>query len=138
MADDCRSCSFYDECASRQQKPARSVQLSVVADGKQAMKEKLTTPEGKQLYAVRRETVERVFANIKSNKGLNRFNLSGLSGAKSEFWLACATHNLMICVRKAVAARLPASYAAHIVGFMAVWAAVLLVSRPHRAFRPAG
>ncbi|MDO8655022.1 MAG: IS1182 family transposase, partial [bacterium] len=88
-AYDCRSCSFYDDCVACKQKTARSVQLSVVADEKQAIKEKLKTPEGKELYALRQETVERVFANIKSNKGLSRFSLRGMMGAKSEFWLAC-------------------------------------------------
>ncbi|MDO8682568.1 MAG: transposase, partial [Armatimonadota bacterium] len=56
------------------------------------------------------------FANIKSNKGLSRFSLRGMMGAKSEFWLACMAHNLMICVRKMAAARLYALCAARIAG----------------------
>jgi len=135
-ASDCRSCSFYNECVSDKQKAVRSVRVSVVADAKQTMKEKLKTPEGKELYALRRQTVERVFANIKSNKGLNRFSLSGMTGAKSEFWLACMTHNLMILVRKAAAARLLASFAANIVGWTACWAAIRLMGPYRKPVRP--
>jgi hypothetical protein len=96
----------------------------VVADAKQAMREKLKTRDGRELYALRRQTVERVFGNIKSNKGLNRFSLSALAGAKSEFWLACMTHNLMIVVRKAALARLSASRTALIFGWTAIRAGI--------------
>ena len=115
---------------------AESGRVSVVADAKKAMKKKLKTPEGKELYALRRQNVERVFANIKSNKGLNRFSLSGMTGAKSEFWLACMTHNLMILVRKAAAARLLASFAANIVGWTACWIAVRLMGPYRKPVRP--
>lgn len=66
------------------------------------MMERLKTDEGKRVYALRQQTVERDFANIKSNMGLDRFVLSGRDGASSETWLACMTHNLMIYVRKAM------------------------------------
>ncbi|MDO8683171.1 MAG: transposase [Armatimonadota bacterium] len=84
------------------------------------------------MYALRQETVERVFANIKSNKGLSRFSLRGMMGAKSEFWLACMTHNLMICVRKMAAARLYALCAARI----AVCDVIFLAGWSYRLARP--
>jgi transposase len=134
-ASGCRDCSFYDECVVCKRKTARSVQVSVVDELKRAMKEKLKTPEGKELYALRQETAERVLANVKSNKGLNRFSLTGMAGAMSEFWLACMTHNLMICVRKAAAARRLAAHARRIVVWLAVWVAILLGGWFRWAFR---
>jgi transposase len=99
-AENCRDCPFYNECVSCQKKTGRSVQVSVVAKIREAMKERLKTPEGKQLYGLRKQTVERDLANIKSNMGLDRFLMDGKDGAKSETWLGCITHNLMIYVRQ--------------------------------------
>lgn len=104
MASNCRDCSFYAECVTCKVKTGRSVQVSVVAEQRECMGERLVTPEGRELYALRQQTVERVFANIKNNMGLRRFLLSGKDGAASEIWLACMAHNLMIYVRKMASA----------------------------------
>lgn len=104
-AGNCRDCSFYGECVKCQEKAGRLVQVSVVAEQRAAMRDRLKTVEGEELYAVRQQTAERDFANIKWNMGLDRFMTSGKDGAKSEFWLACMAHNLMIYVRKAARAR---------------------------------
>jgi transposase len=101
-ASKCRSCSFYDECVASRKMAGRSVQVSVVAEQRRAMQSRLKTDEGRELYGIRKQTVERDFANIKSNMGLDRFSLSGKGGASSEAWLACMTHNLMIYMRKAL------------------------------------
>ena len=99
-AEGCRSCSFYSECVSCKIKTARSVQVSIVANIRDAMKERLKTPEGRQVYGLRKQTVERDLANIKSNMGLDRFLMHDKNGAKSETWLGCMTHNLMTYVRQ--------------------------------------
>jgi transposase len=108
-AANCRDCSFYSECVSCE-RTGRSVQVSVVARQRAEMMEKLKTPEGKKVYALRQQTVERGFANIKSIMGLDRFALMGKSGASSETWLACMAHNLMIYVRKAGSAKALAGF----------------------------
>ena len=64
------------------------------------MKERLKTPEGKELYSLRQQTVEPVFGNIKWNMGFARFGLHGKQGAMSETWLMCIAHNLGILVRR--------------------------------------
>jgi transposase len=111
-AGNCRDCSFYNECVSCKKKAARSVQISVVAQKRAEMMQRLRTDEGKRIYALRKQTVERDFANIKCNMGLDRFVLSGKEGAGSETWLACMTHNLMIYVRKAMATPSDSPYSA--------------------------
>ena len=96
----CRSCSFYDECVTVKCKSGRAVQISIVAAERQAMIEKLETPEGRRLYSLRQQTVEPVFGNIKANMGLSRFGLDGLAGASAETWLICIAHNLKIYGRR--------------------------------------
>jgi len=96
----CRSCSFYDECVTVTCKTGRAVQVSIVAAERQAMIERLETPEGRRLYSLRQQTVEPVFGNIKANMGLSRFGLHGREGAQSETWLICIAHNLKIYARR--------------------------------------
>jgi transposase len=81
-------------------RPSYNVQVSIVAAERQAMIERLETPEGRRLYSLRQQTVEPVFGNIKANMGLSRFGLHGREGAQSETWLICIAHNLKIYARR--------------------------------------
>ncbi|MEK6828011.1 MAG: IS1182 family transposase [Nanoarchaeota archaeon] len=58
------------------------------------MKEKMKTDEGKQVYDLRKITVEPVIGNMKSNLGFREFLLRGLEKVKIELNLACIAHNL--------------------------------------------
>src|SRR5215208_4737407 len=55
----------------------------------------LASDWGKQLYLKRQGTVEPVFGQIKSNRGVNRFQRRGRSAVRSEWRLLTATHNLL-------------------------------------------
>lgn len=59
------------------------------------MERKLKTKKGKALYRQRGMTVEPVFGQMKSCRGLRRFLLRGLDQVESEFHLWCLTHNLL-------------------------------------------
>ena len=48
------------------------------------MKEKMTTPEAKKIYDLRKITVEPVYGHIKQNMSLREFLLRGLEGVKTE------------------------------------------------------
>ena len=100
----CRDCSFYTQCVTGHCKSGRAVQISVVAEQRQKILDKLKTSQGRQLYALRQQTVEPVIGNIKWNRRLDRFLLDGKEGAGSEVWLACSAHNLSIYARKAASA----------------------------------
>lgn len=52
------------------------------------------TPQGGEMRRRRSATVERVFAQLRSNRGLNRFKLRGRVGASLEFRLHCLAYNL--------------------------------------------
>jgi hypothetical protein len=55
----------------------------------------LATDHGAQLYLKRQGLVERVFGQIKSNRGFRRFSRRGRSAVRSEWRLLTATHNLL-------------------------------------------
>ena len=98
-AKGCRSCSFYGECV-RGGKGNRRVNVSVVAEERRQMLDRLRTEEGRKLYSLRRETSEPVFGQIKHNRGFDRLVTWGLHGAVAETALACIAHNVMKCAAK--------------------------------------
>ncbi len=59
------------------------------------MRHVLATDHGEALYRKRQGTVEPVFAQIKFNRRIDRFQRRGRSAARSEWRLAAATHNLL-------------------------------------------
>jgi len=61
----------------------------------QAMRDKLSTDRGRELYAQRKITIEPVFGQIKYNRRIDRFMRRGRAAAQSEWRLVTATHNLL-------------------------------------------
>jgi len=61
----------------------------------QAMRDKLSTDRGRELYAQRKITIEPVFGQIKYNRRIDRFMRRGKAAAQSEWRLVTATHNLL-------------------------------------------
>lgn len=58
------------------------------------MKERIDDPAGKDIYSKRMSVVEPVFANIGSNKGLNRFTLRGKAKVQAQWQLYSLVHNI--------------------------------------------
>ena len=58
------------------------------------MRRRLRTKGGRAIYAQRKVTVEPAIGQIKG-RGFRRFSLRSLIGAKGEFHLVCAVHNLV-------------------------------------------
>ena len=59
------------------------------------MRRKLRTKRGRQRYALRMETVEPVFGQIKQGRGFRQFLLRGLEKVNAEWSLICTGHNLL-------------------------------------------
>jgi transposase len=59
------------------------------------MRRKLSTENGRKLYAQRKITVEPVYGQIKYNRRIDRFMRTGRAAARSEWRLVAATHNLL-------------------------------------------
>ena len=58
-------------------------------------REKLLTPEGREIYGRRKETVEPVFGQTKSVRNFRGFLLRGIRKARSEWTLVCLGHNML-------------------------------------------
>ncbi len=58
------------------------------------MKARVDSDKGKHIYSHRMSVVEPVFANIGSNKGLNRFSLRGKAKVQGQWQLYCLVHNI--------------------------------------------
>jgi len=61
---------------------------------KEAMKLKLKTKEGKEIYRRRKCTVEPVFGIIKQAMGYRQFLLRGIENVRGEWCLLCSAYNL--------------------------------------------
>ena len=68
------------------------------------MGRKLRTKRGAAIYKKRSQTVEPVFGQIKSARGLDRFSRRGLAACESEWAFICATHNQLNLFRSGKAA----------------------------------
>jgi transposase len=66
------------------------------------MRSKLRTPQGREVYKMRKAIVEPVFGQIKDARGLRRFLLRGLDNARAEWAIICMTHNLLKLFRAGV------------------------------------
>jgi len=59
------------------------------------MRHLLSTPEGRDVYKMRKAIVEPVFGQIKEPRGFRRFSFRGLEAVSMEWDLICLTHNLL-------------------------------------------
>ena len=64
------------------------------ATGKQRMARKLTTKKGAKVYARRKAVVEPVFGQMSTLQNAKQLLLRGLDGARGEWMLLAACHNL--------------------------------------------
>jgi hypothetical protein len=94
----CRSCSFYSQCVENGL-DGRRISVSIVEPQRAKMRKKLASENSKELYALRKQTVEPVFGRIKSNLGMSRFLLYGIEGATAEAALICMVHNVLKCTK---------------------------------------
>jgi len=58
------------------------------------MRERIDSKPGRALYERRLPTVEPVFANLRHNKRMSRFNLGGQSKVNGQWLLYCLVHNI--------------------------------------------
>ena len=98
---DCVPCTERERCLRTPEK-TKTRQVSFFRGKADATKESYTdimkraidSPEGRVLYGRRLATVEPVFANLRHNKGLNRFTLRGRKKVDTQWKLYCMVHNI--------------------------------------------
>ena len=60
----------------------------------QRMKKKIDSSSGRRQYSKRLGTIEPVFGNITTNKGMNRFTLRGQEKVNAQGQIYCLVHNI--------------------------------------------
>lgn len=97
--EDCRNCSMQSTCMRNPVKE-KGRQVSFLNEGQEKitcldlMRQKIDSPEGRRMYSRRMWTIEPVFGNITSNKGLNRIGLRGEVKATAQWLMYCMVHNI--------------------------------------------
>ena len=96
---DCRSCKLNDQCM--QNKVTKRGRQILIRDERrkntsniELMKQKIDSEDGRRKYSRRMWTIEPVFGNIKSNKGLDRFSLRGKAKVTGQWLMYCMVHNI--------------------------------------------
>ena len=75
--------------------PAPRGRIPKALSPRDRMRRKLQTKRGRQRYALRMQTVEPVFGQIKEGRGFRQFLLRGLEKVRGEWSLICTGHNLL-------------------------------------------
>lgn len=94
---DCKNCQYFGKCTSHNS--GRFISISEHQHLIDKMRKKLSTEEGKKIYAKRKITVEPVFGNMSQNLRFREFLIRGLEKVKGEFSLMCTAHNLLKITR---------------------------------------
>ena len=88
---DCASCLVRTQCTKM---AARTISREKREELQEAMRERLSSAEGKAKYKRRLYTVEPVFGHLKHNLGYRRFLLRTLEKVRGEFKMMCIGYNL--------------------------------------------
>jgi transposase len=98
---DCVPCTHRDRCLrtpertkTRQVCFFRGKATDTPPSCTDIMRRAIDSPQGRVLYGRRFATVEPVFANLRHNKGLDRFTLRGRKKVDAQWKLYCLVHNI--------------------------------------------
>lgn len=95
--ESCGDCAVREKCT-------KQLLRAIFRDGREplleAMRAKLRTEEGKQIYNKRMYTVEPVFGDIKWNRSKMMLSMRGKVKVNGEFCLMCLVHNVKKIIKK--------------------------------------
>jgi hypothetical protein len=100
--NDCKTCALRSKCLSKEDGKTRGLLIPIGyrEDRKeqfthsQLMQQKIDTKEGKKIYSKRLGIIEPVFANIRSQKRLDRFTYRSKVKVNIQWLLYCMVHNI--------------------------------------------
>jgi transposase len=91
-AEHCQACPLANQC-TRTPQQGRIVKRSEHDDLYDALRQRMSQPEGQAIYRLRKQTVERQFADLKQHRGLRQFASFGLKRARIQVGLLVLAHN---------------------------------------------
>lgn len=97
----CSACPYSHRCLSKKRSKRRSLNVHYdkqLADFARNMIEKIDSDEGRQKYDQRLGMVEPVFANIRTQKRMDRFTLRDKKKVNIQWILYCLVHNVEKCI----------------------------------------
>ena len=98
-ARDCEVCTEREGCISKKGKRGKRKYLMIPVENErrnysQEMAAKMDTDRGREIYPHRIKIAEPVFANIRTQKRLDRFTLRGKIKVNIQWLLYCMVHNI--------------------------------------------
>ena len=96
-AEDCKRCSLKSRCFYRKNTKRRSLDVPIGTEEtnlSKAMVEKVDSEKGRKIYPQRIAIVEPIYANIRTQKRLDRFTLRGKIKVNIQWVLYCMVHNM--------------------------------------------
>lgn len=93
MGQACFDCKEHRTCTKRKN-GIRYLKMFPHEGERNAMLAKMKTPQAKETYKLRQQTVEPVIGDIKENKGLKAFLTRGITTVRTEFNLVCTAANI--------------------------------------------
>jgi len=94
---DCKPCSLKSGCFYRKNTKRRSLDVLIgtqVTNFSKAMQHKVDSDKGRKIYPQRMAIVEPVFANIRTQKRMDRFTLRSKIKVNIQWMLYCMVHNI--------------------------------------------
>jgi len=94
---DCTSCKLREKCLRKGSARQRNLRVpvgSVIGNLTKMMKAKIDSEKGRKIYPQRLAVVEPVFANIKTQKRMDRFTLRSKIKVDIQWMLYCMVHNI--------------------------------------------
>lgn len=89
----CKECPFLSEC-TRSKNHRKLITRHVWEDSKEKVRENRLSKSGKKLYAKRKETIERSFADAKQLHGFRYCRLRGLKNVQEQALMTAACQNI--------------------------------------------
>jgi transposase len=92
--EDCQTCPLKPRCIYGKGAKRKQLAVPIGESLSKQMVAKIDTEQGRRIYPQRLAIVEPVFANIRSNKRLDRFTLRGKIKVNIQWLMFCLVHNI--------------------------------------------
>lgn len=90
--ENCKGCPHIEECCKRE--GYRVIRRLICEELNEKSRERRLSERGKEMYKMRKEKVERSFADSKNNHGYRYAMYRGLEKNQNYTWLICAAQNM--------------------------------------------
>ena len=90
--ENCKGCPYLDECCKKQ--GYRTIRRLICEELNEKSRERRLSERGKEMYKLRKEKIERSFADSKNNHGYRYAMYRGLQKNQNYTWLICAAQNM--------------------------------------------